>query len=229
MYTNGRDSKKAEEGKQPEFLTNLNELALSKEHNPLIGRQQELAKVSSALRRKGMRGTVLVGDAGVGKTALIEGLAYLLANDALPELAGREIYSLDVGSMWGQPENKFVGQLHKHLNDALKFIAAQPDKRVLFIDEIHQSARRRGKSQVVVHLRLPTFSSLISVVAICNSLEQPPTTSIQGIIEGDRAIVDRLLRIDIDEPSSEETLRILRGIKEDYEQHHNITIPWPLL
>ena len=208
---------------QPDFLTNLNELARDTERNPMIGRQQELAQVTNALRRKGMKGTVLVGDAGVGKTAMVEGLAYLLANDELPELAGREIFSLDVGSMWGHQENKYVGQLHTRVNNALKFIAAEPDQRILFIDEIHQLL---GGGQVS-ESGSPPITDILKPYLGRGDMQLIGTTThdeYQRIIEGDRAIVDRLLRIDIDEPSAEETLTILRGIKADYEEHHDIVI-----
>ena len=221
MYNNQRNSTKAQG--QPDFLTNLNAPAGDKTRNPIIGRQQELAQVTNALRRKGMRGTVLVGDAGVGKTALVEGLAYMLANDELPELAGREIYALDVGSMWGHPENKYVGQLHSRVNDALKFIAADPDKRILFIDEIHQLLG----GGFVSNMGSPPITDILKPYLGRGDIQLIGTTThdeYQRIIAGDRAIVDRLLRIDIDEPSAEETLTILHGIKTDYEQHYGIAI-----
>lgn len=216
-------SEEAKNSNQPDFLTNLNELARGKDSNPIIGRKQELSQVSNALRRKGMRGTVLVGDAGVGKTALVEGLAYLLANGELPELAGREIYALNVGSMWGHPDNRYVGQLQKRVNEALEFIAAEPDKRILFIDEIHQLL---GGGQVSTSGSPPITDILKSHLGRGDIQLIGATThdEYQRIVEGDRAIVDRLLRIDIDEPSAEETLTILRGIKAGYEQHHGITV-----
>ena len=221
LYGNQRKSTK--DKNQPDFLTNLNELALEKDSNPIIGRKKELAQVANALRRKGMKGTVLVGDAGVGKTAIVEGLAYLLANDELPELEGREIFSLDVGSMWGHPDNKWVGQLHKRVNDALKFIAAEPDKRILFIDEIHQllgggQVSSSGSPPITDILKPYLGRGEIQLIGATTHDEY------QRIIEGDRAMVDRLLRIDIDEPSAKETLTILLGIKADYEKHHDIIV-----
>lgn len=216
-------SEEAQDSNQPDFLTNLTTLARTKDSNPIIGREQEIAQVSNALRRKGMRGTVLVGDAGVGKTALIEGLAYLLAKGELPELAGREIYALNVGSMWGHSDNRYVGQLQKRVNEALEFIAAEPDKRILFIDEIHQLL---GGGQVSTSGSPPITDILKSHLGRGDIQLIGATThdEYQRIVEGDRAIVDRLLRIDIDEPSAEETLTILRGIKAGYEQHHGITV-----
>ena len=216
-----QDSSKS--SSQPDFLTSLNELARQKKNNPIIGREKELKQVANALRRKGMRGTLLVGDPGVGKTAIVEGLAYLLANDELPELAGREIYSLDVGSMWGHKESKFVGQLQKRVNDALKFIAAEPDKRILFIDEIHQLlgggfVSDRGSPPITDMLKPYLGRGEIQLIGATTHDE------FQRIIEGDLAIVDRLLRIDINEPSTEETLTILRGSKTDFEEHYGVTI-----
>ena len=216
-------SSQEEKGVQPDFLTNLNELARQKNNNPLIGREAELTQVVNALRRKGMKGTVLVGDPGVGKTAIIEGLSYLLANDALPELAGREIYSLNVGSMWGDKESKYVGQLQRRFNEALEFIAAAPDKRILFIDEIHQLL---GGGQISTSSSPPITDLFKPFLGRGDIMLIGATThdEHQDIIEGDRAIVDRLLRIDIDEPSHEETLAILRGIKPEYEEHYGIAI-----
>ena len=223
LYDKNNQSSDTKNSNQPDFLTNLNELALKKDSNPIIGRKKELAQVSGALRRKAMKGTVLVGDAGVGKTAIVEGLAYLLANDELPELEGREIFSLDVGSMWGHPDNKWVGQLQKRVNDALKFITAEPDKRILFIDEIHQLL---GGGQVSSSGSPPITDILKPYLGRGDMQLIGATThdEYQRIIEGDRAMVDRLLRIDINEPSAKETLTILRGIKADYEEHHNIIV-----
>ena len=98
-YGNNTSSEKKLE--QPDYLSNLTEQARTKNNPPFIGRERELEQVVNSLRRKGMRGTVLVGDPGVGKTAIVEALAHMLAEGELPELAGREIFALDVGTMWG--------------------------------------------------------------------------------------------------------------------------------
>ena len=219
---NEQKSSQEEEEGLPDYLTNLNKQA-RENNNPLIGREQELTQVINALKRKGMKGTVLVGDPGVGKTALVKGLAYLLANDELPELAGREIYSLDVNSMWGHKESKYVGQLQKRFNDVFKFITAAPDKRILFIDEIHSLL---GGGQVSASGSPPITDLFKPYLGNGDILVIGATThdEYQRIIEGDRAIVDRLLRIDIDEPSDEETLAILRGLKPDYEEHFGVAI-----
>ena len=217
-----------EEQKQPEYLTNLTEEARKQTSNPVIGRKQETEQVLNTLKRKFMRGAVLVGDAGVGKTELIKGIAYMLANDELPEFAGMEIYSLDIGSMWGSTESKWVGQLHKRVNAALKFIAADPDKRILFIDEVHQllgggQISARGSPPITDIIKPYLGSGEIKLIGITTHDEY------QSVVEADRAIVDRLLRVDIDEPSSEDTLAILRGIKPAYEEHYGFVITKPAL
>ena len=208
--------------KQPDYLLNLTEEALTQNRPVFIGRKQELEQVVNSLKRKGMRGTLLVGDPGVGKTAIVEELAHMLANGELPELAGREIFALDVGSMWGHESNQYVGQLHKRVNDALKFIAEEPDKRILFVDEIHQllgggHVSREGSSPPITDVFKPFLGRNMQLIGLTTYDEL-------NIIAKDRAIVDRLLRIDIDEPSTEETLNILRGIKGGHEKHHAITI-----
>ena len=219
-YGNNTSSEKKLE--QPDYLSNLTEQARTKNNPPFIGREQELEQVVNSLRRKGMRGTVLVGDPGVGKTAIVEALAHMLAKGELPELADREIFALDVGTMWGHEKNQYVGQLHKRVNDALKFIAAEPEKRILFIDEIHQLLSGRyvstSGSPPITDVFKPFLGRDMQLIGLTTHDEY------QRIIEGDRAIVDRLLRIDIDEPSNEDTLAILRGIKGDYEKHHDIAI-----
>ena len=223
-----QERNKTQNTEQPDYLKNLNELAREQDSNPIIGRVQEMQQLTYALKRKGMKGTVLVGEAGVGKTALVKGLAYLLAHDKLPELAGREVFSLDVGSMWGHEDSKWVGQLHKRVNDALKFIAAAPEKRILFIDEVHQLLGGRSVSAS----SSPPITDILKPYLGSGDIQLIGATThdeYQSIIEGDRAIVDRLLRIDIEEPSAEETLAILQGIKSDYEQHYGITISTSVL
>ena len=217
-----------EEQKQPEYLTNLTEEARKQTSNPVIGRKQETEQVLNTLKRKFMRGAVLVGDPGVGKTELIKGIAYMLANDELPEFAGMEIYSLDIGSMWGSAESKWVGQLHKRVNAALKFIAADPDKRILFIDEVHQLL---GGGQISAR-GSPPITDIIKPYLGSGDIKLIGTTThdeYQRVVEADRAIVDRLLRVDLDEPSSEETLAVLRGIKSIYEEHYGLVITEPAL
>ena len=97
-------------GARPDYLVNLNERVQGND-GLIIGREREIEQITNALRRKGMKGIVLVGDPGVGKTAIVEGLARRIVDGNLPELAGREIFSLDVGSLWGAEESKYVGQV----------------------------------------------------------------------------------------------------------------------
>ena len=211
-----------QESEQLDYLKNLTALAEDKDHNPFYGREREIEQVSNALRRKNMRGVVLVGEPGVGKTAIVEALAYMVAKDKMPKLAGREIFSLDVNSMWGHGDNMWLGQLHKRVNNALKFIVAEPDKRILFIDEIHQLLGGRA-----VAMSSPPITDILKPYLGRGDMMLIGATTYdeyQQIIEGDRAIVDRLLRIDIEPPSAEDTLKILQDSKSGYEEHYGTAI-----
>ncbi|MDE3269006.1 MAG: ankyrin repeat domain-containing protein [Pseudomonadota bacterium] len=215
---------KTQGGTPPEYLENLTALAEDKNHNPIYGREREIELVSNALRRKSMRGVVLVGEPGVGKTAIVEAFAYMLAKDELPQLAGREIFKLDVGRMWGREENMYVGQLARHVDATLKFIVSEPDKRILFIDEIHQLL---GGGHIGIHKSAPPITDLLKPYLGRGDIMLIGATTYDeyhDIIEGDRAIVERFLRIDIDAPSPEETLKILQDTKTSNEEHYGIAI-----
>lgn len=178
---------------QPKFLINLNELALEKSNNHIIGREPEIAQVINALKQPSHEGTVLVGDSDIDKIFIVEALAYMLANDTMPELEGREIFVLDAGSMWESVGN--VQQLLERFNNALKFIAADPGKRILFIDDIHQLL---GTSSS------PPITDIMKPYLESGDLQLIGATTHEGY-EGsqNRAALDRLSRIDIDPPSVE--------------------------
>ena len=210
-------------GTRPDYLVNLNE-TMRDNDGLMIGREREIERITNALKRKGMKGIVLVGEPGVGKTAIVEELARRIVEGSLPKLADREIFVLDVGSMWGAEESKYVGQVHKRVNDALQFIAAKPNERVLFIDEIHQLL---GGGRVTMEGSAPPITDIFKPALARGDLCCIGATTheeYQTYIEKDRAIKDRLLRIDIDEPSVEDTLIILRVIKESHEKYHSIVI-----
>ncbi len=210
-------------GARPDYLVNLNEQVQGND-GLIIGREREIEQITNALRRKGMKGIVLVGDPGVGKTAIVEGLARKIVDGNLPELADREIFSLDVVSLWGADESKYVGQLHKRVNHALQFVEAKPEERILFIDEIHQLL---GGGHVSMERSAPPITDILKPALARGDLCCIGATTheeYQTYIEKDRAIKDRLLRIDIDEPLAEDTLTILRGLKESYEEYHGIVI-----
>ena len=209
-------------GARPDYLLSLNE-QVSNRDVLMIGRELEIEQIINALRRKSVRSIVLVGGPGVGKTAIVEGLARKIADNSLPELAEREIFALDVGLMWGSEESKWVGQLHKRLNHALQFIEAKPEERILFIDEIHQLL---GGGHVSMEGSSPPLTDIFKSALARNVCCIGTTTheEFQNYIERDKAIKDRLLRIDIDESSLEDTVTILHGIKDSYEEYHGIKI-----
>ena len=207
-----------------DYLVNMNK-SVSEKDDPLVGREREIEKIVEAFSHKGKKSVVLVGEPGVGKTAIVKGLAQMIVAGDLPGLTDREVLALDVGTMWGAEENKFVGQLHKRVNAALKFAEAQPEQRILFIDEIHQLL---GGGSVTMEQGSPPISDIFKPALAGDKLCCIGATTIEEYdkyIDRDRAIKDRLLRIDIAEPSTDEVLVILQGIKDGYEKHHDVVIP----
>ena len=210
---------------QPEdYLVNLNK-SMSEKDDPLIGREQEIDKIAAALNRKGMKSVVLVGEPGVGKTAIVKGLVQRIVAGELPEFAEREVFSLDIGTMWGAEDNKYVGQLHGRVNAALKFAQEKPEQRILFIDEIHSLL---GGGHPSIDRGSPPIADLFKPALGSDNLCCIGATTIEEYnkyIDRDRAVKERLLRIDIKEPATDEVLAILQGIKAGYEKHHQVTIP----
>ena len=207
-----------------EHLVNLNE---RRDLEPVIGREREINGIKTALKLKDRKLVVLIGEPGVGKTAIVEGLVRRIVTGELPELAGREIFSLNVGEMWGEERNMFVGQLQGHVSDVLKFVAAKPEQRILFIDEIHQliggGQTSHSEDGGYGSLRITDiFKSMGSGNLCC--IGTTTHDEYQAYIERDTAIKDRLYPIYIDEPSPEDTFLILQGIKTRYEEHHRVLV-----
>lgn len=209
----------AEESKYLEnFTTNLNVQAKNGHIDPLIGRDREVERAVQVLCRRKKNNPLLVGEAGVGKTAIAEGLAYRIVQQQVPEvIANATIYALDMGALLAG--TKYRGDFEKRLKSLLKELEKEKDS-ILFIDEIHTVIGAGAASGGVMDA-----SNLIKPLLSSGRLRCMGSTTYQefkSIFEKDTALVRRFQKIDVTEPSVEDTTRILLGLKDRYEQHHNV-------
>jgi ATP-dependent Clp protease ATP-binding subunit ClpA len=202
-----------------EFATNLNEMARKGRIDPLIGRDSELERVIQVLCRRRKNNPLLVGEAGVGKTAIAEGLAKRIVEANIPEvLSSSTIYALDLGALVAG--TKYRGDFEKRLKSVLSQLK-KDNGAVLFIDEIHTIIGAGAASGGVMDA-----SNLIKPVLASGELKCIGSTTYQeyrGIFEKDRALARRFQKIDVPEPSVEEAVLILEGLKERFERHHNLS------
>lgn len=200
------------------FAANLNESARRGKIDPLIGRKDELERTVQVLCRRRKNNPLFVGEAGVGKTAIAEGLAKKIVEGDVPEvLKDSTIYSLDLGSLVAG--TKYRGDFEKRLKSLLAQLKKEPNA-ILFIDEIHTIIGAGSASGGVMDA-----SNLIKPVLASGELRCIGSTTYQeyrGIFEKDRALARRFQKIDIPEPSVEETYQILKGLKTRFEQHHDV-------
>lgn len=200
------------------YTTNLNERARLGKIDPLIGRQSEIERTMQILCRRRKNNPLLVGDAGVGKTAIAEGLAKMIVEEEVPEiLVDSVIYALDMGALIAG--TKYRGDFEKRLKVLLSQLQEEPDA-ILFIDEIHTIIGAGSASGGVMDA-----SNLIKPVLGSGQLRCIGSTTYQeyrGIFEKDYALARRFQKIDINEPSVEETIEILQGLKTRFEEHHDI-------
>ena len=207
------------------FASNLNELARQGRIDPLIGRQTEVERIIQILCRRRKNNPLLIGEAGVGKTAIAEGLAKKIVDQEVPEiLADAILYALDLGSLVAG--TKYRGDFEKRLKAVLAQLRRQP-KAVLFIDEIHTVIGAGSASGGVMDA-----SNLIKPMLASGELRCIGSTTYQefrGIFEKDRALARRFQKIDVDEPSVEATIAILKGLKSRFEEHHQVTYTQPAL
>ena len=200
------------------FATNLNEQARRGKIDPLIGRKDEIERTIQVLCRRRKNNPLLVGEAGVGKTAIAEGLAKKIVEGDVPEiLRGSVIYALDLGALVAG--TKYRGDFEKRLKGLLAQLKKE-SKSILFIDEIHTIIGAGSASGGVMDA-----SNLIKPVLASGDLRCIGSTTYQeyrGIFEKDRALSRRFQKIDIHEPSVEETYHILKGLKSRFEQHHEV-------
>ncbi|ASM54287.1 ATP-dependent Clp protease ATP-binding subunit ClpA [Pseudoalteromonas nigrifaciens] len=207
-----------EASKLDSFTTNLNVQALEGHIDPLIGRDSEVERTVQVLCRRKKNNPLLVGEAGVGKTAIAEGLAYRIVNKQVPEvIADAVVYSLDMGALLAG--TKYRGDFEKRFKSLLKELQAQPGS-ILFIDEIHTIIGAGAASGGVMDA-----SNLLKPLLSSGQLRCMGSTTYneyKNIFEKDRALVRRFQKIDVLEPSVADTTKILNGLKERYEAHHGI-------
>ena len=207
-------------GKKPleSFASNLNDMARRGKIDPLIGRDFEIERTVQILCRRRKNNPLFVGEAGVGKTAIAEGLAKRIVDREVPEILEKStIYALDLGALVAG--TKYRGDFEKRLKAVLAQLKRQPGS-ILFIDEIHTIIGAGSASGGVMDA-----SNLIKPVLASGDLKCIGSTTYQeyrGVFEKDRALARRFQKIDISEPSVDETYRILKGLKTRFEEHHEV-------
>jgi ATP-dependent Clp protease ATP-binding subunit ClpA len=199
------------------YCVDLTERARQGLLDPLIGRADELQRTIEVLGRRRKNNPVFVGDAGVGKTAMAEGLANrLLADDIQEPLKGAEVFALDTGALLAG--TRFRGDFEERFKAVIKALTARP-KAILFIDEIHATVGAGAVSGGTMDL-----ATLMKPLLTAGDLRVIGSTTFEEFkhIEKDRALARRLQKIAIDEPSIEETVKILAGLRSRYEEHHRV-------
>jgi ATP-dependent Clp protease ATP-binding subunit ClpA len=221
----GREGEKESASPLESFASNLNALAQRGRIDPLIGRGLEIERTMQILCRRRKNNPLFVGEAGVGKTAIAEGLAKKVVDGEVPAvLADAVIYSLDLGGLVAG--TKYRGDFEKRLKAVLAQLRRQPNA-ILFIDEIHTIIGAGSASGGVMDA-----SNLIKPFLASGELRCIGSTTYQeyrGIFEKDRALARRFQKIDVNEPSVEETVEILKGLKPRFEEHHQVAYTQPAL
>ncbi len=213
-----KDEGEAKGSPLDQFTQNLNQLARDGKIDPLIGREHEVERVIQILCRRRKNNPLLVGEAGVGKTAIAEGLAWRITQNDVPEiLADAQVYSLDMGALLAG--TKYRGDFEQRLKSVLKHLKDQPNA-VLFIDEIHTligAGAASGGTLDASNLLKPALSS-----GSMKCIGATTFTEYRGIFEKDAALSRRFQKVDVVEPSVEQTVEILKGLKSRFEEHHSV-------
>ena len=200
------------------YTSNLNALALVGKIDPLIGRDRELERVIQTLCRRRKNNPLLVGEAGVGKTAIAEGLARRIVEGQVPEILARcQVHSLDMGALLAG--TKYRGDFEQRLKAVLKQIVDNPNT-ILFIDEIHTligAGAASGGTLDASNLLKPALSS-----GALKCIGATTYNEYRGVFEKDHALSRRFQKIDVPEPSIDETVQILKGLKSRFEAHHGV-------
>jgi ATP-dependent Clp protease ATP-binding subunit ClpA len=199
------------------YAVNLTERAKGGKLDPLIGRTIELQRTLEILCRRRKNNPVFVGDAGVGKTALAEGLAMRLLDDDVPEvLQGAEVFALDTGALLAG--TRFRGDFEERFKAVINALTKRP-RPILFIDEIHSTVGAGATTGGTMDL-----ATLIKPILSAGELRVVGSTTFEEFkhIEKDRALARRLQKVQVDEPSLEEAVKILQGLRSRYEEHHDV-------
>ncbi len=201
-----------------QFTQNLNQMAKDGKIDPLIGREYEVERVIQILCRRRKNNPLLVGEAGVGKTAIAEGLAWRITQGDVPEiLAESSVYSLDMGALLAG--TKYRGDFEQRLKGVLKSLKDKPNA-ILFIDEIHTligAGAASGGTLDASNLLKPALSS-----GQLKCIGATTFSEYRGIFEKDAALSRRFQKVDVVEPTVEQTVDILKGLKSRFEEHHNV-------
>ncbi len=204
----------------PRFATNLNELAAAGKLDPVIGRDDEIRRVLQILSRRTKNNPILVGEPGVGKTAISEGIAQKIVNMQVPEnLKDKLVYSLDMGALIAGA--KYQGEFEERLKGVVKEVVDSEGKIILFIDEIHTLVGA-GKTSGAMDA-----SNILKPALARGELRTIGSTTLdeyQKYFEADKALERRFQMVMVDEPTVAESVSILRGLKEKYENHHRVRI-----
>jgi ATP-dependent Clp protease ATP-binding subunit ClpA len=214
----GASEKNEKSSPLEQFTQNLNQLAKEGKIDPLIGREYEVERVIQILCRRRKNNPLLVGEAGVGKTAIAEGLAWRITQKDVPEiLAEAIVYSLDMGALLAG--TKYRGDFEQRLKGVLKALKDKPNT-ILFIDEIHTligAGAASGGTLDASNLLKPALSS-----GALKCIGATTFTEYRGIFEKDAALSRRFQKVDVVEPTVEQTVEILKGLKSRFEEHHNV-------
>ncbi|ALS58853.1 ATP-dependent Clp protease ATP-binding subunit ClpA [Pandoraea norimbergensis] len=216
--TEGEEGASAKESPLAQYTQNLNQLARDGKIDPLIGRESEVERVVQVLCRRRKNNPLLVGEAGVGKTAIAEGLAWRVTRGEVPEiLQDATVFSLDMGALLAG--TKYRGDFEQRLKAVLKELKERPGA-ILFIDEIHTligAGAASGGTLDASNLLKPALSS-----GQLKCIGATTFSEYRGIFEKDAALSRRFQKIDVNEPTVEQTVQILRGLKSRFEEHHGV-------
>jgi ATP-dependent Clp protease ATP-binding subunit ClpB len=202
------------------YATNLNELAANGKLDPVIGRDDEIRRVLQILSRRTKNNPILVGEPGVGKTAISEGIAAKIVDGNVPEnLKSRKVYSLDMGALIAGA--KYQGEFEERLKGVVKEVVESDGEIILFIDEIHTlvGAGRTSGAMDASNILKPALAR-----GELRTIGSTTLDEYQKYFETDKALERRFQMVMVDEPSPAESISILRGLKEKYENHHRVRI-----
>lgn len=218
LGADGEEAGESSKSALSQYAVNLNQQAALGRIDPLVGRDSEVERVVQILSRRRKNNPLLVGEAGVGKTAIAEGLAKLIIEDKVPDIISDSIvYALDLGALLAG--TKYRGDFEKRLKSLLNEIKQQP-RSILFIDEIHTiigAGAASGGSMDASNLLKPLLSS-----GEIRCIGSTTFQEFRGIFEKDRALARRFQKIDVLEPNVDDTYHILRGLRSRFEEHHDL-------